>query len=140
MTPSLNRPRRSDRRGLSLLEVVMAVAIMGLAMAIIGNLVRLGSRNAGITKWQSQAQILCDAKMAEVSSGVLPLENIARASISERPEWTYTVEVQDSDLTGLLKVSVTVQPSDSSSTEFSPYRLTRLIPDPNYEPEQGVVQ
>lgn len=131
---------RNCRRGLSLLEVVMAVAIMGLAMGIIGNLVRLGSKSAGLTKWRSQAQIICDTKMAEVAAGALPLESVSGATVPEKPEWSYTVQVQDSELTGLLKITVTVAPAAGFSGDFRPYQLTRLIHDPDYEPEQSLVQ
>ena len=77
--------KKHSRRGLSLLEVVLAIAIMGSAMIIIGNLVSLGSNSAGVTKWRSDAQILCNAKMAEISAGVLPLESVSGAGIQENP-------------------------------------------------------
>ena len=134
-------PRSGSRRhGLSLLEVVMAIAIMGIAMMIISNLVSLGTRAAGMTKWRSEAQILCNTKMAELSAGVLPLETVSTASISENPEWAYSVQVQSSDLTGLLLVQVSVAPVNMSIDKFEPFLLTRLIPDPDYEPEQAIVQ
>lgn len=133
-------PGRHYRRGLSLLEVVLAIAIMGMAMIIIGNLVSLGSTSAGVTKWRSEAQLLCNTKMAEISAGALPLESVTTASIPEKPEWAYSVQVQSSDLTGLLLVQVSVAPVDMTAARFEPYLLTRLIPDPNYEPEQALVQ
>ena len=138
--PALRRPHRSKRRGLSLLEVIMAISIMGLAMIIIGNLVSLGSKSAGMTKWRSEAQILCNTKMAEISAGVLPLESVSAASIQEKPDWSYSVQVQSSDMTGLLLVQVSVAPVDMDPAKFEPFVLTRLIPDPDYEPEQSLVQ
>ena len=133
------KTRRYSRQGLSLLEVVLAIAIMGMAMIILGNLVRLGSDSAGMTKWRSEAQILCNTKMAEVACGALPLESVATASIPEQPEWAYSVQVQSSDLTGLLLVQVSVAPVNTT-IDFEPFTLTRLMPDPDYEPEQALVQ
>ena len=127
-------------RGLSLLEVVLAIAIMGVAMMIISNLVSLGSNFASLTKWRSEAQILCNTKMAEISSGVLPLETVSTANIPENPEWTYSIQVQASDLTGLLLVQVAVVPANMQIEKFEPFLLTRLLPDPDYEPEQALVQ
>ena len=135
---SQNRMR--GNRGLSLLEVVLAIAIMGVAMMIISNLVSLGSNFASLTKWRSEAQILCNTKMAEISSGVLPLETVSTANIPENPEWTYSIQVQASDLTGLLLVQVAVAPANMQIEKFEPFLLTRLLPDPDYEPEQALVQ
>lgn len=137
---SKSQNRMRGNRGLSLLEVVLAIAIMGVAMMIISNLVSLGSNFASLTKWRSEAQILCNTKMAEISSGVLPLETVSTANIPENPEWTYSIQVQASDLTGLLLVQVAVAPANMQIEKFEPFLLTRLLPDPDYEPEQALVQ
>ena len=137
---SKSQSRMRGNRGLSLLEVVLAIAIMGVAMMIISNLVSLGSNFASLTKWRSEAQILCNTKMAEISSGVLPLETVSTANIPENPEWTYSIQVQASDLTGLLLVQVAVAPANMQIEKFEPFLLTRLLPDPDYEPEQALVQ
>jgi len=137
---SKSQSRMRGNRGLSLLEVVLAIAIMGVAMMIISNLVSLGSNFASMTKWRSEAQILCNTKMAEISSGVLPLETVSTANIPENPEWTYSIQVQASDLTGLLLVQVAVAPANMQIEKFEPFLLTRLLPDPDYEPEQALVQ
>ena len=133
------RSTRNNRKGLSLLEVVLGMAIMGAAMAIIGNMVGVSTRSAGETRWQSQAQILCDTVMAEVTAGALPLEGVNQSVFPDRPEWMHTIQIQDSELTGLLQVDVIVQPTEDQSL-LDPYQLTRLMPDPDYEPEQGLVQ
>ena len=122
------------------MEVIMAIAIMGMAMVIIGNMVFLGSRSAAKSKWNSEAQILCDTKMAEIASGVLPLQNNSGSSVPENPNWVYSVEVQSSNLEGLLSVTVTVQQSPSVTSFATPFSVTRLMPDPNFEPEVDIIQ
>ncbi len=67
--------RVGSRAGLSLLEAMFAIAILGLSLAAIGRLVQLGFQAAGRARIQSQAQILCDSKMAEVAAGALKPEN-----------------------------------------------------------------
>lgn len=118
----------------------MAIAIMGVAMGIIGNMVSLGSRAAKNTKWRSEAQILCDSKMAEVAAGVLPLESVTASPIEENPDWIYSIDVANSDLTGLLLVTVSVEPSPSLQANFEPFILMRMVSDPDYIPEQSLVQ
>ncbi|MGI9519707.1 MAG: prepilin-type N-terminal cleavage/methylation domain-containing protein [Pirellulaceae bacterium] len=130
---------RLARNGLSLLEVIVAAAILGLAMAAIGNFVHLGSMSASQSKWISEAQILCDTKMAEISAGVLPLQNNGGSTVLEDPNWMYTVEVQSSNIDGLLSVTVTVQRAGGSGN-LMPVTLMRLMPDPDYEPEISIIQ
>ena len=63
---AINR-RCARRRGLSLLEVILAIAILGGAIAAIGELVRLGVRSASYAKQPTQAHLLCDTRMAEIA-------------------------------------------------------------------------
>ena len=134
----IKHPRR--RAGLSLMEVIVAIAILGGALTVIGNLVYLGSRAASNTRLFSEAQILCDTKMAEVSAGVLPLQSIGGTPIEENPDWLYSVEVGQAPVTGLLGVTVTVQQSPSVTSTPTPFTLMRWIPDPNYVPAKSVLQ
>ncbi|MEC8241836.1 MAG: prepilin-type N-terminal cleavage/methylation domain-containing protein, partial [Planctomycetota bacterium] len=68
--------RCARRRGLSLLEVILAIAILGGAIAAIGELVRLGVRSASYAQQQTLAHLLCDTRMAEIASGAVAPESI----------------------------------------------------------------
>ena len=57
--------RRERRRGLSLLEVILSIAILGTSMAIIGQVFFAGYRSAVKARDLSDATILCDSVMAE---------------------------------------------------------------------------
>ena len=93
---------RNNRNGLSLLEVMLAIALLGTSMVVIYQLMGIGYRSSLEAQLQSDAANLVDTKMAEVSAGVLPLENAGGVPIEEAPEWSYSVEVQSSDQIGLL--------------------------------------
>ena len=121
----MRRIQRQSRRGLSLMEVIVAIAILGGALTVIGNLVFLGSRAASNARWYSEAQILCDTKMAEVSAGVLPLQSTAATPIEENPDWLYSVEIGQTEVTGLLSVTVTVQQSPTVTSNPTPITLMR---------------
>jgi len=122
------------------MEVIVAIAIMGGALAVVGNFIFMGAKSARKTRWVSEGQILCDTKMAEVSAGVISLDGANGVSVDENPNWVYSVSVQPSELLGLLTVKVTVQPAPGIAARFEPITLTRLIPDPNYEPEESLIQ
>lgn len=131
MTGRRKRNRHARRAGLSLLEVVFSIAILGTALAAIGYLVQQGMRAGGTARVQSYAQILADAKMAEIASLVLPLESNSASPIDDAPGWTYAVHVAPADQVGLMVVKVTVnQATGDRPVEFS---VVRFMPDPNFQ-------
>ena len=130
---------RVSRNGLSLMEVIVAIAILGGAMAVISNMVFLGTRASIKARWMSEAQILCDSKMAEISAGVVELSSVSSAQFEASPEWMYSILVEAADIPGLMKVTVIVQP-DSVSAAQQTFALQRFLPDPNYEPAEAEIQ
>ncbi len=123
------------RRGLSLLEIILAVAILGGSLVVIGNMYFLGARSAMRARLRSDANILCDAKMAELAAGYIPLSSSGGQPIPENPEWMYSVDIQPSIQRGLLTATVTVQQSDSAAATPITLSIVRFLPDPDYEPE-----
>jgi general secretion pathway protein I len=123
--------------GFSLLEVILALAILGGAVAVLGEVARLAMRNAEYTREAARAQLLCDNKLSEIVAGITSAEPVQGASISgaadaSEPAWLYSVETASLDEEeGLLSVRVTVTrdlPAEKHPVRFS---LTRWIPDPN---------
>ncbi len=134
MTTSKRKRNPSHtRHGLSLIEVILALAILGVALAIIGEILRQGFISASEARWRSEAQLLCDSKMAEIASGILPLESASMTSIENNPDWEYEVEVSNAEIDGLLRVQVSVQ---QAAVDTNPliFRITRFMPDPDYDP------
>lgn len=126
------KAKRPNRRGLSLIEVLLAIALLGSSMAIIYQLIGIGYRSAMETQLYTDAAVLVDSKMAEVAAGVLPLENSSQMQIEEAPDWLYTVDVGESEQAGLLVVTVTVERADGANpVQVS---VVRFMPDPDYDP------
>lgn len=124
------------RRGLTLLEVILAILILGLSMIALGHLVRLGSQAAVDAKNLSEAQVLCESKMSELSAGLLPLQSSSSASVESAPLWKYTIAVSTSELPGLLLVEVAVQQDPTQFNMPITYSLYRYMLDPDYQPEE----
>lgn len=124
-----------SRDGLSLLEVILAMAILGISMVMIGKLYYLGYRSALQARYRSECNMLVDAKMAELASGVLPLES-GSGTIDDSPEWSYAVELGSSLQPGLLLATVRVERTNDDTQVPMSVSLTRMIPDPDYEPEE----
>jgi type II secretory pathway pseudopilin PulG len=138
VTPPPGRSKRTARAGFSLLEVVLALTILVGAIAVLGELVRLGTTNAGNARDLTQAQLLCESKMAEISAGLLVPEVVQGAPCEYDPEWLYSIDIQPTDMPGLVALRVTVfqdLPLNQRPAEFS---LVRWMQDPLLELPSGV--
>lgn len=129
--------RRRNRNGLSLLEVLLSIAILGGAMVMIGQLYHLGYRSAIQARLRNDANIIADSKMAELAAGVLPLESAGNAAVEEFPGWSYSVNLENSLQMGLFLVTVSVNFSDETANNPVGISIKRFIPDPDYEPEEA---
>ena len=131
------RSARCRRRGFSLLEVVLALAILVAAIAVLGELVRLGLDNAAAARDLTQAQLLCESKLAELTSGVIEPQSISNAAfaaeIDPEREWTYSIALSPLDLQGLISATVTVTENVSGERQPRQFSLVRWLRDPGVE-------
>lgn len=130
-----------QRPGVSLLEVLTALAIFFLALVGISQMVDQASRTGQTVAYMTKASIYAESRLAELSAGVLPLETTGLEPIAEaEPGWFIIVVCQPESWTqvatssgglfGLTVVEVTVirqTPSGNVEMEFS---LSRVIMDP----------
>lgn len=126
----------SHRRGLSLLEVILSIAILGSSMVVIGHLYNLGFRAARQSQFRSDANLLVDSIMAELAAGVLPVESTGSTTIEHAPNWEYAVEIEDSQQPGLFLATVVVKRVPETDIMPGGLSIVRFIPDPEYEPEE----
>src|SRR5438270_379146 len=82
--------RLAARRGLSLIEVLLALAIMLMSLVAIGRLVDFGADRGLDARLNTQGARLAQAKMAEVEAGVIPLEGTAGGQFDDHPEWSWS--------------------------------------------------
>lgn len=129
------RSRKTTRRGLSLLEVILAIAILGGCVAVLGELIRIGSRQAEEARELTTAQLLCESKLNEIASGILPPEAVSGAICETNPNWSYSVEVSPLDATDLIAVAVTVQQTQTTRLQPLSFSLVRWMIDPLAEQE-----
>ena len=127
------RIKKSNRAGLSLLEVILSIAILGTSMAVISQFFYLGYRAADRARRQFDATLICDSVMAELAGGVIDVGSTSSADVPNDPRWQYSVDVVDSDVTGLLVATVSVRQRDQQNVEMS---LVRLLPDPDFVAEE----
>lgn len=124
---------RSFKRGLSLLEVILAIAILGGSLAVLGELLRLGSMAAARSRDLSTAELLCETKLAEVASGIEPMDGASSTPIDDSGEWLYSVTVGETDQEGLLSILVTIQQNPETAARPVMFSLTRWVIDPTVQ-------
>lgn len=122
-------PHRANirRSGFSLMEVLLATAILMGALAVLAELAGLGFRSARAARQHVTAQLLCETKMAEVIAGIQPPEEVAETPFEETPEWLYSITATPQDNPSLLAVQVSVRPDLPEERHPLEVRLTRWI-------------
>ncbi len=119
------------RSGLSLLEVILAIAILAGAMVMLGDLLRIAGRHATAASELTRAQLHCQSIISEIAAGILPPESVQGAPMETDPNWTYSIEVQTLQLEGLLSVQVTVAQNIDARQQPLSATLTRWMIDPD---------
>lgn len=124
------------RRGFSLLEIMLALAILGGSLAVLSQIASSGVDAAREARDLAMARIICQAKLSEtLLTGITPqtvvgapVESIDSQSLTT---FNYSVEVVPGQMAGLLSVRVTVEAMDENSgTPRVSYSLVRLMVDP----------
>ncbi len=129
--------RAACRTGLSLLEVTLAIAILGGSLAVIGELVRMGSRHAEEAREMTRAQLLGESQMESIVAGIIPAQSLSSTAFEHDPDWTYAIEVAPLNGTDLLEVTVHVQQAEITREVPLVFSLTRWMLDPAREAEMG---
>lgn len=131
--------RSTSRCGLSLLEVIISVSIFLGSLTAILHLLSVGQQSEMMTRLQTEAVMRCEAKMAEVVSGVQELGAITDESFDESQateadtlsgEWTWSLESADTGTTGLLQITLTTKYSTGGDAPAAMFTLVRYMRDP----------
>jgi prepilin-type N-terminal cleavage/methylation domain-containing protein len=132
---------RKSRRGFSLLEVVLAAAILAATAILLSQIAGFARRSLEKLELQTQAQLLCQSKLAEIVAGVEPFQAVSRGEFPEAPGWYYSIESSPAELSGILSVRVSTwferedqargSNVSSASEALVSYTIVRWIRDPN---------
>jgi len=73
------------RPGLSLLEVLVALAVFLFSLIALGQLLSIGADRAKDVEYQAQALHICQSKIAELAAGSLPMNSQSDTPLEEDP-------------------------------------------------------
>jgi general secretion pathway protein I len=121
----------SLRSGLSLLEVLVALAIFLFSLIALSQLVDIGSANAMDINWLGRASLIAQSRMAEALAGSIPLTSQSDSPCDEDPDWSWSIDSQSDAAPGLYRVKITVGRSRPDGSRFETV-LNQMILDPSY--------
>lgn len=124
MTASRSRVRR---RGLSLLEVLLALAIFLMSLVAIGGLIDFGSDQGMAASMQAAGTRLAQSKLAEVEAGAIDLTSGGSGTFEDEPEWNWSVEATQTQWPNTYDVTVRVWRETSRRYEVT---LSQIVFDP----------
>lgn len=132
--------RRRRRTGLTLFEVLLALAIFLVSLAALAHLIASGTRAAVQGRLQTEAIIRCKSKMAEVVAGAEAMETLSRVAFTDDPKWIWNLSVEQGPWPDLRTVQVTVSHIGTNPLGNTSYTLRRYVRDPRlFEQEEAHV-
>lgn len=134
------------RRAFSLLEMILALAILGSSMAVLAQIASTGVGAAREARAMTTARMICQSKLSElllnIQGGQTPstiIEAPAESFDSQSTEtFVYSVEVMPGQMDGLLSIRVTVQARGGDGSEqLAIFALDRWVIDPTLGLEEA---
>lgn len=133
------------RRGISLLEILLAIAILGGSLAVLSQIVGIGGDASRSAQELAMARMLCQSKLAEVmvkASSIMPTSvpptSILSPDSASDTQFEYAVDVAQAGSNGLLAIRVSVQAlgPGGEGPPLANYSITRWVIDPTLGLEQ----
>ncbi|MEX2317779.1 MAG: prepilin-type N-terminal cleavage/methylation domain-containing protein [Pirellulales bacterium] len=120
--------------GFTLLEIILALAILAGSLVALGEVMRLGDQNASNARDETEAEILASSVMDEILSGVREYSVYDKQDFDYEtdPRWLFSVVIEPTNFTELVRVGVRVEQAIDSEKEPVHYELYRWILNPDY--------
>ena len=137
MDPAIGKHSASNfqRRGLTLLEVILALSILGVACAFMAQAMQLATTNAIAAQRQAQAEIAAESVMSQVIAGAIPMMPSTTwtpvgTSVSSS-SWSYMLQQLPCEVQNMIAIEVSVRDdSDQDLTRPADLKVIRWIIDP----------
>jgi prepilin-type N-terminal cleavage/methylation domain-containing protein len=141
-------------RGFTIIEILLALLILGGAAAVIGQISRSALQNAQMSRDLTQAELLAESILAKVQLGIIEMEAATDVPVNSRMSlnddeildtnavvqgslgdilWSYSLEVETVDDYGLVQLAVTVRQNLPVEQQPAVCRLVRWFA---LEPEE----
>ena len=115
--------------GITLLEVLIALAIFLGAVTVVAQIVSTGSQAAIGAQQRAEAVHRCETVLAEALAGSIPLQT-SGATFEDNPEWSWNMTVGDGPHVDLLAIEVVVVHTNQLGETDPPFTLDRWVRNP----------
>jgi general secretion pathway protein I len=129
----------TNRRAFTLLEVILALAILAGSVAITGELMRNGMMNAQAARDLTRGELVCESVMSQVVTGALAPSSVSDVPFDDDNRWLYSINVDSGQLQGLLVLTVSVHRDAAPGQLITPCKMVRWMIDPEYAASMSAV-
>ena len=101
--------------GMSLLEVILALAILAVSSAYLAQAMQLATHNALRAERLTQAELVAESVMNQVIAGVIPAQSVAWTNYQNsigNTDWFYQLQNVSTEVEGMVGLQVAVQKVD----------------------------
>ena len=116
-----------NSKGFSLLEVIIATAILVASSMGLLQLLSVGQQHLVRAERHAEAHFICQTLVDECQAGSLAVERVDRERVSDAPGWTYSVDLQPTQIANLIKVRVRVWREDDSASQSNDQPVFELV-------------
>ncbi len=112
--------------GFTLLEVILALAILAGSVAVLGELMGIAGRHAREVQAETQAQLFAASVMDEMLAGLTEVAQVSAQPLdtTDTVPWIYSVNISTTTIVGLSSIEVIVE--QDLEPQFNPVRY-RLV-------------
>jgi len=123
--------KRPSRRGMSLLEVILATGILLGAAVVLFELASIGRAHIESAEDLAAAQQICQTRLNEMLAGAAPIRVAENEPLEEGSEWAISVQLDTvGHMPGLSALRVSVARDASPGHRAKRYTLVRWIRNP----------
>jgi general secretion pathway protein I len=130
----MRTPRPNN--GFTLLEVILALAILAGSVAVLGEIMGIAGRHGRDAEAEVRAQLIASSIMDEMLAQVVEPAQVSRQVVdtTDTVPWVYSVNIQTTSTVGLSSIEVIVE--QDLERQFDPlrYTLRRWYAEPTTSP------
>src|SRR5690606_31678516 len=124
-----SRRFRTPHPAFTLLEVILALVILGAALAIFGEVMQLANQNAADSRAETQAQLLATSLMDEILAGSIDDSPANRQplEVDDDVKWVYSISTGTATVDGVYPLVIEVEQDVEAKFNAVKFRLVRWL-------------